>query len=634
MASSIGAHYRSAPPSPLGTVFLLVSCLCFSVNVLAFSAEEHVTSSLLAFPPEEHAFTQRVDHFHATNTATFEQRYLVYDGFWRKNGPILLYMGGEGQIEGFYQATSVLFSSIGPALHALIVFVEHRDYGKSPTLPASRNHKRDLRFLSVEQALADFAVFIQTFKRGNVNRSNAPVLLFGGSYGGMLVAWFRIKYPHLSAGGVVSSGPVDFNFPTLVEQNNVSAETPQKRFWNAVLHTFRRMGGEKCARTIEQGLGDLLSESSLSTALSTSRSLDREELRRASSASAKQLRHVLDDPHALQKIFGTCSAPSDVAAMKRALVQYIKGAVSTLAMVNYPYPHTLVTPQPALPVKIACDRFLSGGVSPSAVEEGAGENRLAALNATVNFYVGEQISCKDIERELVVFKDPRREYLERKKSRSVGERLSEGRDDFHGSVDGGLDMEHWNYQACTALPMQGLTTDFLGFYPIPEDGLSELNAACQARYGVRPSAADDGADFIPLNYGLAVRATTNPGQDELQRSGLTRVVVVDGEFDPWHAGRLMPPPVGCEPVAVPVKQYDVVASSSMGVAGLNVCWDRVRDVWYIPPVRSAAHHQDLVSERREDSAELRAARTMILQRLRGWMGDSDRQVDAVTEVFE
>ena len=47
-------------------------------------------------PPEQY-FTQKLNHFDAGNTGTWQQRYFMNDSFWEKGvGPIFLMIGGEG----------------------------------------------------------------------------------------------------------------------------------------------------------------------------------------------------------------------------------------------------------------------------------------------------------------------------------------------------------------------------------------------------------------------------------------------------------------------------------------------------------------------------------------------------------
>jgi lysosomal Pro-X carboxypeptidase len=55
--------------------------------------------------------------------------------------------------------------------------------------------EKDPSYLSIEQALADFATLIYHVK-DKYDAHGSAVIAFGGSYGGMLAAWLRKLYPH------------------------------------------------------------------------------------------------------------------------------------------------------------------------------------------------------------------------------------------------------------------------------------------------------------------------------------------------------------------------------------------------------------------------------------------------------
>lgn len=65
-----------------------------------------------------------------------------------------------------------------------------------------------MRFLSVEQALADLAHFIVAIKN-QPRYVNSKVALVGGSHAAAIAAWFRQLYPHLAVGAWASSAPVN-----------------------------------------------------------------------------------------------------------------------------------------------------------------------------------------------------------------------------------------------------------------------------------------------------------------------------------------------------------------------------------------------------------------------------------------
>ena len=150
---------------------------------------------------------QPLNHFVPKGKSqTYLQRYCFFNGFMGNatDAPIFLYTGNESPLEEYINNTGLIWEQ-APNFNAQVVFLEHRYEGES--LP--RNVSQDcMSFSSSQQALADFVTLLDFINPQSVR----PVIAFGGSYGGMLSSWLRMKYPDMIAGAIAGSAPI-WGFP-------------------------------------------------------------------------------------------------------------------------------------------------------------------------------------------------------------------------------------------------------------------------------------------------------------------------------------------------------------------------------------------------------------------------------------
>lgn len=260
-------------------------------------------------------YNQQVDHFsYGVQNKLFMQKYLVNTDHWnRTNGPIFFYTGNEGTIELFAQNTGFMFE-IAPEFGAMVVFAEHRFYGASiPFGSKGYSHKQYYQYQSSMQALADYAELI-TFIRGHYQGAQkSPVVVFGGSYGGMLSAWMRMKYPNIVQGAIAASAPVA----------QFTGLTPCDKFGEVVTHTFANQSTE-CANIIRK------SWSAINSLTTTPKGRDW-----------------------LNSEWKLCKPVNNTEDVK-ALKDYLANVWTNLAMADYPYMANFLAPLPAFPVLATC----------------------------------------------------------------------------------------------------------------------------------------------------------------------------------------------------------------------------------------------------------------------------------------
>lgn len=256
---------------------------------------------------ETYFYDQTLDHFNYNPEISynkFKQRYVVNSKFWggaQSNSPIFCYLGAEAPIDGDVSFIGFLTDN-APRFKALAVYIEHRYYGKS--VPAASfeealDDDRTRGYFNSAQALADYAEVLLHVKE-RFSAYNSPIIVVGGSYGGMLASWFRLKYPHIAVGAVASSAPILYF-------DNI---TPQNGYYSIVTRDFKEVS-ESCEQTIRQSWSVMDEVASKPNGLSI-----------------------------LSQRFKTCSRLNNSSELK----DYLDSVYSTAAQYNSPprYPVTVV----------------------------------------------------------------------------------------------------------------------------------------------------------------------------------------------------------------------------------------------------------------------------------------------------
>ncbi|EDW04971.1 lysosomal Pro-X carboxypeptidase [Drosophila grimshawi] len=288
-------------------MYVYICALLFSSLLLATSAQSK-------FEYEIKEFQVPLDHFSFLSNASFSIRYLYNESYADKSNPksIFFYTGNEGDIEWFAKNSGFVWE-LAEKERAIVVFAEHRYYGKSlpfgsDTFNASK--PEHLAYFTVEQTLEDYAMLI-TFLR---NGRQLPVVAFGGSYGGMLAAWFRIKYPHIVVGALAASAPI-LQFEGL---------TPCDIFNEITTSVFNTAYNANCSANI-------------------GKSWHAFETMAATDAGKKQLGDK----------FHLCEPIKNGDDLNQ-FMDYLEDVYANLAMSNYPYNTNFLAPLPANPVRQFC----------------------------------------------------------------------------------------------------------------------------------------------------------------------------------------------------------------------------------------------------------------------------------------
>ncbi|XP_038064107.1 dipeptidyl peptidase 2-like [Patiria miniata] len=331
----------------------------FQATIPVLLALYSLPFAMADYPYKTMYFDQTIDHFNfkSHGNQTFKQRYLITEDYWKGGSyPIFVYTGNEADITLFLQNTGFLYD-IAPQFGALVIFAEHRYYGESLPFGNQSYTAGNVGLLAIEQVLADYATLIQGVKK-QLKADNAPVVAFGGSYGGMLSAYLRFKYPNVVVGAISSGGPI-------ISAAGIGSQT---YYFEDVTKIFNSVeASPRCVPTIKQGFAKI-------------------------SELAMQGRAGLDQ---ISNAFRLCN-PLQTQSQVHHLLLWIRNSLATLTTVNYPYPAAFEGNLPAWPVNVSCAMITNS----SDPLQGLADGSILFYNGThgslkcIDIY-GELMECSD-----------------------------------------------------------------------------------------------------------------------------------------------------------------------------------------------------------------------------------------------
>jgi len=299
---------------------------------------------------QELYYTQILDHYtFPTNDVpnTYQERYLISYDYWGGVGyPIFFYAGNEGDIFMFWNNTGFMFT-LAQEFGALVIFAEHRYYGLSLPFGDKSFDLPNLRFLTSEQAMADYANLIFNLKQSISGALDSKVIVFGGSYGGMLASWIRMRYPNIFHGALAASAPI----------LQFQGQMKNGEQFSVIVTRDYALSGPSCPAGIKLGYNQIILEAA----------------RGAAGLKVLTEKFMLCSPLKENEVEG--------------LIAFLNSGYQYMAMTDYPSPSDFLQPLPAWPVDVACQYFIP-----------MPDDLLTAMRLSIGVYynsTGDQ-SCFDI----------------------------------------------------------------------------------------------------------------------------------------------------------------------------------------------------------------------------------------------